>query len=149
MKVKIMVAFLALSLVGIAHAENRVDGSWFDTACFGCEGDKVKGEVIDQQDAFDKADQEQEANHTVENIQAALDLALFSYDKAGYALEIGRLESGEASQAAYKKAAEYAQAAIDIKDRGAKWKTRKGESVVAKSQRIGKKWLAVAQKHIK
>ncbi len=122
----------------------RVDGAWFDTDCFGCPNDTVITEVIQQQADFDAAAQEDESNRTVDSLKLCVKLALFSYDKAGYFLELGRL-SGDPSY--FQKAADAANVAIAI-PANPKWKNRKGENVPGKSHRLGAKWLAVAQRHL-
>src|SRR5258706_14054813 len=121
----------------------RVDGAWFDTNCYGCEGDMVIAEVKQQMADFAEADKAWEADHSVDDLKDCVKLALFSFDKAGYLLELGRL-TGDNSF--YQQAADAARAAIAMKPND-KFVNERGENMPTKSHKFGKKWLTVALKH--
>ena len=149
MKSFLMMIAMVVGFVGALCAEApsytpRVDGSWFDTDCYGCEGDSVIVEVRHQMVDFADADKAWEDDHSVDNLKDCVKLALFSFDKAGYLLELGRLTKDSSY---YQQAAYAARAAIAMKPND-KFVNSKGENMPEKSHRIGKMWLAVALKHL-
>ncbi len=150
MKSLLLMAAMIVGLAGALCADAapaytlRVDGAWFDTDCYGCKGDTVIEEVKQQMADFKKADEAWEADHSTDNLRDCIKLALFSFDKAGYLLELGRL-TGQSKY--YKQAAAAAQIAIDMKPND-KFVNGRGENMPNKSHIYGTKWLAVAQKHL-
>lgn len=126
----------------------RVDGSWLTSPCYGCDGDKVQSEVLQQQADLDDAEVLVEQERSAVNLERALKLSLWSYDKAGHALELGDMAShaGNVAKAKewYAQAVTFGDAALAVPD-NAKFVNRKGENVPDKSHRLGARWKGIAQ----
>ena len=153
MRTAIALLVMALFLSGpkLATAGVGVDGSWFDSSCFGCPSDKVKDQLLEAQDEMDTAEKALESDRSNENLENAIDAALFSYVKAGHALELGDnyAQAGDTANARkwYEACVEYSDAALAMKD-NAKFVGRDGKNVPAKSHAEGKKWKGYAQRHL-
>lgn len=173
MKLKTMMLATALaipmiSVSNIASAyEPRVDGSWFESGNYGGDGDMVVGEVKQQQKdyyaAAKKADDlyqewtgsnekdQSLKNQLIEAQQACVKLATFSWVRAQWRLELGRLSlrSGDipAAKAYYSKALADAETAESLENVSgdAEWLTGSGESVVEVSHTQGAKAHRLAQ----
>ncbi len=148
MKKMIAVFCLALSLVsGSARAyEKRVDGAWFDTGCFGCQGDKVKGEVLEQLADMHDAEKALDADRSVENLKTALDVSLFSYLKAAHALELADADP-ENAEKWLQDCIAYSNAALAMKD-DPKFLGENNDNVPEKSHTQGKRWKRAATKKL-
>ena len=149
---KIFLIMAVLSIAAVSHAEN-LDGSWMDTACYGCPGDTVITEVKASISAMKVAEDAIEADRTIENLQAGIDASLFSYLKAEHELEIGDiyLAKGDTAnaKASYAKTLEYANTAVAVKDNGTK--VSSGDSLADVSHTKGKKvlgWLSSTKRKI-
>lgn len=145
---KLLILSLALCLGSFGHgASTMVDGSWFDSGCFGCPGDKVVVEVLQQQADYDEAEQTLEGDRTDENLVAAMNLALFSYLKAGHALELGdrARKVGDKVEATkwYNECLKHAAAAKAM-PLNEDFKGRKGQNVPKQSRKEGAMWEKLA-----
>lgn len=89
MKILMLVMALIFAAPAVHGYETRVDGSWFDSGCFGCPGDTVINEVIQQNAEYHEANDALVGNRSDENLKECLRLAPFSFLKAAHALELG------------------------------------------------------------
>lgn len=145
---KILIAVMALALAASVHAyEPRVDGSWFDGGCFGCPGDKVINEVIQQGADYDEANATLEGDRSFENLEECLRLAPFSFLKASHALELGDRHriAGEKDLATkwYNEALHYCVIAKAMPD-NPDFKGRKGNNIPKQSHKEGALWEKMA-----
>jgi len=145
---KLLILGLVLCLGSFGHgAETLLDGSWFDSGCFGCPGDKVLTQVINQQADYDAANETLEGDRSDENLVAAMNLALFSFLKAGHALELGdrAARAGDKVEATkwYNETLKHAAAAKAM-PLNELFKGRKGQNIPKQSHKEGALWEKLA-----